>query len=74
LQEEVEPFHQEAKGHDRNGGAHPGEKGAFVGGVVAESLLHGAIIPWQMNKHSPDCVGSALFACHRPDTTIATLL
>src|SRR5205807_10592561 len=43
LQEQVEFLHQEPERHDGNRGAHPGEKRALVGGVVAVSIDHGAL-------------------------------
>ena len=39
-QEQIEPFYQEAEGHNRNCGTDPGKKGSFIGGVVAVALDH----------------------------------
>jgi hypothetical protein len=41
-QEQIEPFYQKAKGHDRNCCSHPSEKGSFIGRVVAVALYHGS--------------------------------
>ena len=41
FEEQIEPLDDKTEGHHRNGGAHPGQKGALVGGVVALTLDHG---------------------------------
>jgi len=40
FQKQIKSLYHKAEGHDRDGGAHPGEKRTFVGGVVAVTLDH----------------------------------
>src|SRR5665213_710231 len=40
FQEQVELLDHEAEGHDRDGGAHPGQERALVGGVIGEVADH----------------------------------
>jgi len=37
-QKKIEALDHEAESHDRNASAHPGEKGALVGGMIAVTL------------------------------------
>jgi len=37
-QKKIEALDHEAESHDRNAGAHPGEKGTLVGGMIAVTL------------------------------------
>jgi len=44
-EKQIESLDHETESHDRNAGAHPGKKGALVGGVIAVTLDHRARNP-----------------------------
>src|SRR5262249_2427668 len=60
LQEQVEALQQESEGHYGNCGAHPGEEGSLVGGMIAIALDHGwraSGCPTHLEGGNPDSLG-----------------
>src|SRR6516164_5129551 len=53
-QKKIEALDHEAESHDRNAGAHPGEKGTLVGGMIAVTFYH---------RTAPARFGTAALRC-----------